>query len=127
MKDGSIMIWSKTDRHERTYPAEVPFRYKTRAGNEFRRYLLTDRKAPVAVVHRSALAVNPDVYARELLASRRYEGKRRTPRPVTVTSKVTSKPAKPLSPQDEYKEAMKVVAKLQAELAKVQAVIAAAK
>jgi hypothetical protein len=58
-----------TDRHEKEWPAEVPFRYVFRAGN--RRMNVLDRRVPRAVVHRDAIAASADNgagYAERLLA-----------------------------------------------------------
>jgi hypothetical protein len=118
--------YSMTDRQERTYPDEMWFPYRTRACNEFRRYLPTDRNAPKTVVERSALVFGADGnarYARKLLGAPRGD-RRRAPKPVTTRMVTPTKPGRKLTPQEEYERAMKELAKANAEVEKANAALA---
>jgi len=117
------MIWSKTDRQEKTWPDEVPFRYVFREGN--RRMNVLDRRVPRTVVHRDAIGAADDNgarYARMLLGTPR--GDRRPVAPIRARSRTTTKPARKLTPQQEYDAAVKELAAAKAEAAKISATLA---
>jgi len=118
------MFYSQTDRHEKEWPAEVPFRYMFRAGN--RRMNVVDRRVPRTVVHRDAIAAADDNgagYARMLIGVPRGDTKPVAPRVARVAARA-AKPVKKLTPQQEYDAAVKELAAAQAELAKINATLA---
>lgn len=113
------MYYSRTDRHERSWPTERPYARKNMPMKYW--HVFGETAPPRSVAHRSAIDARDDngrAYARELLGEPRGDRKPRVaPLPPKRTEPVIIVPKDPAKRKSELDKTLAQIAKLKAQLA----------